>query len=215
MKHPTTAGLYQYWNMVRGTRLAPRRYEIEPSQIGPFLSETLILERPDEDACRIRIAGTQVCHWLGEDLRGELFYELWGENDQLVLQDNMRAIVNYGAVGVFKFTAPLMGTEETAEFEMLLLPLTHLGEQVERVLGSVSVLHDPDWLRMAAPTHLSLTSNEVIWPDGRPRRYIGVDKPTFLPVSSLRHDTDVRRARLVRNERRSFLVYQGGRTDQD
>lgn len=215
MRHTTTKGLYQYWNTVRGERLAPRRFEIEPSEISPYLSETFILETPHSAACRFRVAGTKVCEVLGEDLRGQLFGELWSEADYAVLADNFRTISQYGAVGLFSFAGEFADAVPEAEFEMLLLPLTHLEERVERVLGSVAVTSTRLWLTTSYPHRLRLTSNQLIWPDGRPH---GLMKPA-LPFQSdgerpvFRTGSSFRRARLVRNERRSFLVYDGGLTD--
>ena len=216
MRHTTTRGLYGYWNAVRRDRLAPRRYEIEPSQIAPYLAETIILEQPGDDGCRIRLAGTQVCQCLGSDLRGTLFYELWSEDDQVVLRDALYTTVNYGSVGVLTFSGQLTEDDVLAEFELLLLPLTHLADRVERVLGSVSVLSTPAWLETTLPREFTLTSNEVIWPDGRPLMR-SRDHENMLNAASpsLLHDTDIRRARLVRREKRSFLVYQGGRAQHE
>ena len=217
MKHLTTRGLYQYWNTVRGGRIAPRRYEIEPSQIVPFLSETVILEEP-LDSCRIRVAGTRVCELLGDDLRGHCFFDLWGTQDQTILRDNMRTIAHYGGVGLFTFKGELSDDAPPAELELLLLPLTHGRERVERVLGSITTLVEPDWLSTTLPTQLRLTSNEMIWPDGRPR---AVSQPASVAPQTPGDEVPVisvqpgfRRARLVRHERRSFLVYDGGRADR-
>ncbi len=215
MRQLTTQGLYHYWNTVRGGRIAPRRYEIEPSQIVPFLSETVIIEEP-LDSCRVRVAGTRVSELLGDDLRGHCFFDLWGAQDQEVLRDTMRAITHYGGVGLLTFAGDLVDDAPAAEFELLLLPLTHGRKQVERVLGSITVVTEPDWLAAALPAQLRLTSNELIWPDGRPRamtqpsaegRHSGNQEPPVFNAQS-----GFRRARLVRNERRSFLVYDGGRT---
>lgn len=213
MRQPTTQGLYQYWNTVRNGRLAPRRYEIEPSQIVPFLSETLIMEEPT-DSCRIRVVGLQVCDWLGDNLRDQHFLDLWNTSDQAVLRDNIRAVTQYGAVGLFTFAAELSDDAELAEFELLLLPLTHLEDHIERLLGSISLIDAPEWLATTIPTQLRLTSNELIWPDGRPRSLARRSEPSFYSghdVPSVRSEIGVRRARLVRHERRSFLVYDGGR----
>jgi hypothetical protein len=218
MRQPTTQGLYQYWNTVRGSRRAPRRYEIEPAQIASILSETLILEQPDSDSCRIRVAGTRLGEWLGRDLRGELFYELWGEDDRFVLRDNIKAVVRHGAAALLTFAAPLTGHDEDAHFEMLLLPLTHLDNSIERVLGSFAIMSRPDWLETSVPSYLYLTGNQIIWPDGRPRPLLepaSLQPPALNEVPSLKRHSPFQRARLVRDDRRSFLVYQGGLSQDD
>jgi hypothetical protein len=216
MKKATTQGLYQYWNAVRGNRLAPRRYEVEPSQIVPFLSNTIILEQPDNTGCRIRVAGTNVCELLGDDLRGQLFLEHWDDDDQHVLLDSLKTITRYGGVGLFEFNGEFREDSPVAKFELLLLPLLHLESRIERVLGSISAIAEPDWLAGSYPCRLRLTSNKIIWPDGRHRGLardsqpvpFQAERPGNVPV--LRSDAGIRRARLVRSERRQFLVYDGG-----
>ena len=49
MKHKTSNILYSYWNKVRGDRVTPRRFEIEPAQIAAILPATFILERVDAE----------------------------------------------------------------------------------------------------------------------------------------------------------------------
>jgi hypothetical protein len=211
MKQATTKGLYDYWNSVRGARLAPRRYEIEPSQIVPILSETIILEKPEQDECRIRVAGTRISEWLGFELRGQRFFDLWRGDDRVVLMDNLTSICAHGGVGLFEFEARERGMDcAGTSFEMLLLPLTHLEDQVERVLGSVSIIGDHAFAGDVGGG-LRLASNEIIWPDGRPFRLKHEGRPSGLtpPV-----DPKMRRARLVRCDRRKFLVYDGGRAGE-
>lgn len=207
MKLPTTRGLYDYWNAVRGARLAPRRYEIEPSQIVPFLSETIILEKPNTEECRVRVAGTQIGEWLGQDIRGELFFDLWRPEDRVVLMDNVTSMCAHGGVGLFEFEVQERDTDcAVASFEMLLLPLTHLGEDIERVLGSVSIVEDKMFCGDMS-LGLSLTHNEIVWPDGRPHG-LRHAKPSGATMAL---ESGTRRARLVRSDRRRFLVYDGGR----
>lgn len=211
MKLPTTKGLYDYWNAVRGARLAPRRYEIEPSQIVPFLSETIILERPDDEGCRVRVAGTRIEEWLGQDIRGELFFDLWRPEDRVVLMDNVMSMCAHGGVGLFEFSVQERDADcAAASFEMLLLPLTHLGENVERVLGSISIIEDTLFTGDMS-MGLSLTHNEVVWPDGRPHGLAreGETRGVTQAVAG-----GFRRARLVRSDRRRFLVYDGGRSGE-
>ena len=211
MKHPTTRGLYAYWNAVRGSRLAPRRYEIEPSQIVPYLSETIILGKPDVGECRIRVAGTRIGEWLGCELRGQRFVDMWQSRDQVVIMDNLTSICAHGAVGLFEFQATERGMDSArASFEMLLLPLTHLEEEVERVLGSISITTDGNFTG-DVDAGLTLIANEIIWPDGRPHGLARASKSSEVPPAI---GPCIRRARIVRSNRRKFLVYDGGRSGE-
>lgn len=206
---------------MRGARLAPRRYEMEPAHIAALLAETLIIERLANGDCRIRVAGTGVCDNLGVNLRGQSFFALWSHEDQVVLRDNINTISEYGSAGFYTLTGTLTSDDPAAHFELLLLPLTHLEDRIDRMLGCLVLDNAPEWLKEAPPAALTLRSNELIWPEGRPRVYAKIkarlpDPPLFqrldAPVFGKRND--IRRARLVRDARRSFLVYDGGRAQE-
>src|SRR5690606_24764284 len=81
MKNDTSRVLFHYWNAIRGTRRAPRRFEIEPARISRILPEAFILEQRDVDTYRFRIAGTRLCELFGMELRGHNFLELWEDGD--------------------------------------------------------------------------------------------------------------------------------------
>jgi len=57
MKHPSNRELFEYWNMLRGERLAPERADIEPSAIRTILGDTFVLERDGWKDPVFRLAG--------------------------------------------------------------------------------------------------------------------------------------------------------------
>ena len=65
MREAISQTLYGYWNDIRAGRLAPKRFEIEPSQIAGMLPDTFILERIDNETSRFRLAGTRICEAFG------------------------------------------------------------------------------------------------------------------------------------------------------
>ncbi len=207
MRQSATRGIYEYWNSVRGSRIAPRRYEIEPSEISSLLSATMIVEHPGHESGRIRIAGTKAAGYLGEAARGRSFLELWTPEDAGVLQGVMKTIAEHGGVGVFTFEGRLGDAQTVSEFEMILLPLTHLERSIDRMLGAVALVKAAPWLETRSPTAIKLTSSEVIWPDGRPY----LIAKSFAAQANIVADS--RKARLVRSDRRQFLVYDGGLQD--
>ncbi|MGD9784524.1 MAG: PAS domain-containing protein [Hyphomicrobiaceae bacterium] len=203
MKSKTSQLLFAYWNDVRNGRLAPRRFEIEPSRITPILPETFILERLDENAYRFRLAGTRICEDFGTELRGTNFLDGWPADDRLSVQRHLNAIAQQGGVGIITFKATAI-TGENGLFECILLPLLHTRDSVDRFLGGLTRLS----------THLDegpilgggrrLTDLEIVWPDGKPHSIVSSlhRQVPFLP--------HVRNARIVRSERRQFRVYEGG-----
>ena len=203
MKQRTNQVLYAYWNDVRGERIAPRRFDVEPSQIGGVLSETFILDCSDSASPTFRLAGTKICESFGREFRGELFPDLFRADDRAVVGRHLADVREQGAVLVLHALAELDGLRQ-ASFEILVLPLVHSGSSISRMLGAVVAIDPPSWLGMERLPPLRMVSHEQIWPDGRP--FAVMEKfrnaPALIPELS--------GARLVRIKRRSFRVLDGG-----
>jgi hypothetical protein len=217
MKQRTSQILFAYWNEVRAGRIAPRRFEIEPSRIGSILSETFILERAgsanpaNPQVYRYRLAGTKLCEQFGDDFRGRDFLDNWDSDDRAALEQTLMGMSERGGVSVITFEASARsgacrasGPRRRLTFEAVILPLVHTSDSLDRFLGCMSPLDEPDWLGSERLTGKSLLRCELIWPDGRP----------FPVVEKNRQQTpflaEIRNARLVRSERRQFRVYDGG-----
>jgi hypothetical protein len=98
--------------------------------------------------------------------------------------------------------------------EGLLLPLLHTGTSIARLIGSKAVFDPPAWLGTEPLVKFELLSHRLIWPgresgreaDGRVASKGEALRP-IMPVLS-----DLAGARLVKVDRRSFRVLDGGRT---
>lgn len=208
MKVKTSQQLFTYWNELRGGRLAPRRFEVEPSAISAILPDTFILERVDRLDYVFRLAGTRICEAFGREFRGRNLLELWSLEDREVVIRVLESVTRDGGVGVMG----LMASDpdgRTAAFEMVLLPLIHTGQAIGRVLGAltpVSTAPAPAF-GVEGFSKIDLCTFEVIWPDGRP---FAVLSRNAAPAPFLR---DSGPSRLVRSDRRSFRVFDGGRKD--
>lgn len=208
MREVITQALYGYWNEIRAGRLAPKRFEIEPSLIAGILPDTFILERVDNDTSRFRLAGTRVCETFGAEFRGENFIDLVGPEDRVTLKRQLSVIARQGAAGVFVLSCET-ATGKTIDIEMLLLPLMHMGETVDRMLGSMAVSNRQSWTGHEPITKTRIVEHRLVWPDGRPHAMIDNThrQAPFLP--------QMNEARIVRGGRRQFRVYDGGLTQTD
>ena len=208
MRHKTSKTLFDYWNVVRGEHLAPRRFEIEPAKISAILSSTFMLERLDPSTSRYRLAGTAVCNIFGVELRASNFLDGWPPEDRLSLTRRLSVLSGQGAVELIHLEAAPAG-RASAPFELLLLPLRHTGEEIDRILGSFAALDCPSWLGHVPLATKRLIGNEFIWPAGNPNR--GADarpaptRPNYVPPALV-----PREGRIVSSERRQFRVFDGG-----
>jgi hypothetical protein len=210
MQNPATQALFAYWNEIRRGRVAPRRLEIEPARISDQLLDTFILERTGTSAFRFRLTGTRVTTRFGLDLRAQDFLGCWTEGDRAMLEHHLAAITDLGRGGLFTGEARLVAPDMTplpggvCAFELLLLPLAHTGESIDRLIGIIVPLDD-----LTLPAHakfhgLRLAVAEAIWPDAdQYRAQDAADRQSPL-------HPNVRMARIVRQGRRQFRVYDGG-----
>lgn len=208
MKQKITQTLYTYWNEVRQDRMAPRRFEIEPSQIASILPNTFILERIDSETFRYRLAGTAICDSFRQEFRDSNFLDGWAEDDRVAIERMLAAVTQQGGVGLIDIEAAA-AQNRTVAFEAVMLPLVHTRDSVDRVLGALSPVNPPDWLGSEPLIAKCIRNIEIVWPNGRPQSVIDAQhrQVPFLP--------HVRKARIVRSDRRQFRVYDGGLSKRD
>jgi hypothetical protein len=208
MRHKTTQSLYEYWNRLRGSRLAPRRFEIEPVNIGDALPDTFILERSSAGAFPYRLAGTRLCERFKREFRGHDFLAAWSADDSATLRSRLNTISVQGGVVLLLVDAET-ASAKSVPLEVLILPLIHGQASADRFLGVVSPLDTPHWLGFDPLQSMHILSNEIVWPDGHPQPIpTSPEDGTEDPQNpfSLR----VRQSRIVRSHRRQFRVFEGG-----
>jgi hypothetical protein len=208
MQHAATQALFAYWNEIRRDRVAPRRLEIEPARISEQLLDTFILERTGTSAFRFRLTGTRVTTRFGLDLRAQDFLGCWTDGDRAMLEHHLAAITDLGRAGLFTGEARLAPVASAfggvCAFELLILPLAHTGESIDRLLCLIVPLDDDTLPSNAKFQGLRLAAAEAIWPDAELYRV-----PDGAERQSPLHPR-VRTARIVRQGRRQFRVYDGG-----
>jgi hypothetical protein len=209
MKHRTNKALFAYWNAVRADRIAPQRFEIDPSRISAILPHTFILERIDAETFRYRLAGTRMCDIFGSELRGTNFLDGWAAMDRLPLLRQLHVLTGQGAVTVLHVKLAIVG-QESVECEVVLLPLLHTRGTIDRILGAFSPLETPCWLAAAPVASKYLIANELIWPTLDPRA--ALTRPQEAAEPDILRE---RNARIVRADRRRFRVVEGGLNNRD
>ncbi|KPQ08544.1 MAG: hypothetical protein HLUCCA12_01655 [Rhodobacteraceae bacterium HLUCCA12] len=132
--YPIAASVRDFWDALRGDRIAPARTEIDPRAIAPALEYTFIAELVTPEIARLRIAGRQFEALLGMDPRGmplSVFFAL-GARAELAAA---LAQVARGA----RAQLPLRGEsglgKPALDGMLLALPLTDDAGQINRVLG--------------------------------------------------------------------------------
>lgn len=164
MKHPSCHYLYNYWNRLRAGAVAARRGDIEPAAIRPVLGDAFILEVLDNDTFRFRLAGTRICSIYCREMKGLNFVDLWGKDDRRAIVDVMTAVSKRGVVVSLGFNGH-SDRGQTLGFELLVLPLRHIGPTFDRILGAFGATERPYWLGVHPVVRQELTSLRLLTPD--------------------------------------------------
>jgi hypothetical protein len=205
MKQRTVQSLYAYWNDLRAGRIAPQRLEIEPARIGALLPETFMLERVGPAAFNFRLAGTRLCEIFGTELRGADMLAGWSPSDRAAITADLKTTCETGAVTLLTVEASADPIHRV-QLEVILLPLMHSTNRLERIIGAMSPLTAPHWLGYERLGAKRLIDHDLIWPDGQPE--VLLDGTGLQPLAQPLAGAD----RTVRSERRLFRVFEGGRS---
>ena len=191
MKHAASRELYAYWEERRGHRSAPERAEIEPSAIRQTLSDTFMLAQGDAaSGYPIALAGTRVCALFCREMKGESFVGLWNVRSRPAIIDLLTILVDE-TVGLVAGVTAHNADNESADLELLLLPLGSRRPNLARSIGVLAPLQPPQWLGTSPIVGLTLGSH----------RHVGAPvKARLLPRF------------MTARGRRSLVVYEGGRS---
>lgn len=129
-------GIEAYWNKQRGTRPMPRRDEIDPVDLAPFLPYLSITElHRDPFRVRYRVVGTEVARIIGEDFSNRWLDETgWGA-DSIALNRMLYEKVATTRAPLYGLSILESGEDEKRVFEWVLLPLSPDGDVVSHCLS--------------------------------------------------------------------------------
>ena len=204
----TNRKLLNYWNKVRGERKAPKRTDITPAAISNLLPVTFILENrhqshenQHQDNLRFRIAGSRIGEIFGREFRGLDFINCWPTTERPILQRHLGQLMREGAIITLTCLAK-SANEHQGDFEFLLLPLTHSGTAIDRILGSISPVGDYPWLGLTALEFDQITEINVSYQ----RTTLTANlNPAKGVINQSPHK------RLVKSKHCQFRVYDGGK----
>jgi hypothetical protein len=134
MCHPSTERLIEYWGRLKSGGRIPSRAAIDPSAFPDLVPQVFILGREGAGAYPFRLAGGFLAELHRRDLRGDNMLDLWESGSRT---DLVKALETARALGEpAMITADIHATGvATVGMEVLFLPLTTSGGEVDRFLG--------------------------------------------------------------------------------
>lgn len=190
MRQLSSRQLFDYWNRIRDGRNAPKREDIEPSDIRNLLSDTFILEISGTlRTISYRLAGTRLCAAFGRELKGYGFLGHWSEEDCFDV-----AKLLAGVYRDFKPTILVMrGYTESGkqvDYEMVVLPLEPMVDGSTRLLGIATPEKEYYWLGTEPLTNCTLRSMRLIEEIAEVDSKMSSLSPSLQPADSLEFGTD-------------------------
>lgn len=161
MRQRAETTLYEYWSKLKGERIAPRRFDIEPSRIAGILPHTFILETVATGRYHYRIAGTAICEAYGCELREENYLTRWTSGDRIALSRAL-AHVSRGTHVVQLTVTARTATGLSLGLIGLLLPLVHTDDTIDRIIGCLQPTTMPDWLGLEPLVEQSLSDLDLV-----------------------------------------------------
>lgn len=134
MFHPSTERLIDYWSARKVGGASPARASINPGEFFELAPQVFILGRDAPGAYPFRLVGGFVAQLHNRDLRGDNLLDLWAKESRAELQSKLEAArANSEAVII---TADIHATGvATVGMEVVFMPLTTAGGEVDRFLG--------------------------------------------------------------------------------
>lgn len=199
MRNIQSKTLYNYWNNLRGNRIAPDRREIEPSDIREILADTFILEIDQTyRSISFRLAGTRLCSAYGRELKGYGFLGLWAEASNMSVFQAVQGVYQNSKPCALSFVAESEG-ERTVNYEMLLLPIQNGTSNSLRILGISSCTDMPSWIGSDPIINNRLKSCRYIEPHA-------IQSPSLVPEFQDLTENEISQSRQVRH----LTVIDGG-----
>lgn len=204
--------LLDYWNSVRGNRIAPKRVEIIPSAIGHILPVTFILEKRATDKLHFRLAGSRLCEIFGREFRSLDFLDCWPSSEQAILSTYLQQLLTDGTIVSVVFQAK-SSNDHIGDFEMLFLPMIHGGSTIDRILGSISPIGDIPWLGLTDLEFHEINEVHISLLRGSSLKQISSNSRSGIFSSNVTTLPFLPHKRLVEGKNCSLRVFEGGKTD--
>lgn len=130
------AGLEDHWNRLRCGRPMPRRDEVDPVELVPWLPYVSMMEVHYDPFCvRYRVVGTEVARIIGEDFSNRWLHETgWGESSIALNRLLYQCVAETRAPAYGLSVVNWQGKPDHV-FQWVLLPLSSGAETVTHCLS--------------------------------------------------------------------------------
>lgn len=128
-----TAAIYRYWSKKKCGQKLPRRQDIDPVEMKPWLPGLVLVDVEVPHRLTYRVVGTAVCQHRGFDPTGLSVEEGLYGNVRTEVLENYRIAVDEKSI-VFDYDSTPSRSGFAREIGTLFLPLSSDNERVDQIL---------------------------------------------------------------------------------
>jgi hypothetical protein len=160
MRLNTTIQLFDYWNKLRGSEIAPLRSQVEPADVRQILSSLFMLETTAAGRITFRLAGTRICDLFGHDLGGSCLSDLWAHGHEDI-EKTAIGVMEHGIPALLNATGYSTAGHRAA-FEIILLPLRSNEGDCDKLIGAIAPAAVASWLQVVPLQFLALDRSRLL-----------------------------------------------------
>lgn len=130
--------LYEYWDEKRGSRRAPARADINPTEIPELLGYVNIFEVQDVPRdFKVRLNGSEVTRMLGQEITGKWCSDVFSGEDAERCNQAFNICVDEWTPAIVETTLAFCGRPHAAQ-TFVALPLSADGQRVDTMITAHS-----------------------------------------------------------------------------
>jgi len=161
---PLLTALLTYWEKKRGTRVMPRRRDIDPLEMPTRLLPYLqLIELGERGRLRFRLIGTAIVDAMGRDATGRYLDDVMAGEHKRFIENFYRTALGAGRPALGTYSLRRDGTSELATVR-LATPLSENGRDADMLLTATSFrsLHGRGALPPLAAPEIGLGAIELL-----------------------------------------------------
>jgi hypothetical protein len=134
---PVLQPVLDYWNAKRGARAMPRRRDIEPLELKPYLRHLFLIERLAGEDFRYRLIGSEITERYGRNSTGKRIREVYADLPAIAqwFTTMLLAVTTLKRPVLASGTLRAIGKDHVLS-ESLHLPLSDDGDTVTMIFGA-------------------------------------------------------------------------------
>jgi len=128
--------LWQYWLGLCDGGSVPSRGYVSPTEIGPVLSWTFLIDVTPQEGYRYRLVGTGIVREMGYDMTGQLVSRAYAGPDWDQVQQDYQWVIENRKPCLTHNSVVIPVSRQNYSYRRLLLPLANDGQHVDMLIGA-------------------------------------------------------------------------------